>query len=51
LPHFAAAAVLGVALGARLGVRWGRRLGPRQLKLLLAATLTAVSAMMFARLL
>jgi uncharacterized membrane protein YfcA len=48
-PHLAAAAVLGVALGARLGVRWGKRLGRRQLKLLLAATLTTVSAMMFAR--
>jgi uncharacterized membrane protein YfcA len=51
MPYLAAAAVLGVTVGARIGLRWSPHLAPRQLKVLLAATLVAVSALMFARLL
>jgi uncharacterized membrane protein YfcA len=51
IPHFAAAAVLGVAAGARLGLRWGATRPVRHLKLLLAATLVGVSVVMSLRLL
>jgi uncharacterized membrane protein YfcA len=47
--HFAAASVIGVLGGARWGVRAGAARPKRQLKLLLAAMLTAVSLLMFLR--
>jgi uncharacterized protein len=47
--HYAAAAVIGVLGGARWGVGFAAARPKRHLKLLLAAVLTAVSGLMFAR--
>jgi uncharacterized membrane protein YfcA len=49
LPALAAAAVLGVQLGSWGGMRFGQRASAKWLKLLMAAVLLMVSAVMFVR--
>lgn len=49
VPGLAAAAVLGVQLGSWSGMRLGQRASAKWLKLLMAAVLFIVSAVMFAR--
>ena len=49
IPSLAAAAVLGVQLGSWAGLRFGERAQAMWLKLMMAAVLFIVSAMMFAR--
>ena len=49
VPWMAAAAILGVMVGSRAGFRAGTRLKAMWLKLLLAAILLSVSALMFLR--
>lgn len=49
VPALAAAAVLGVELGSWVGLRFGQRASARWLKLLMAAVLFLVSAVMFMR--
>jgi hypothetical protein len=49
VPALAASAVLGVQLGSWGGMRFGQRASPMWLKLLMAAVLFVVSAVMFTR--
>ena len=49
MPALAAAAVLGVQLGSWGGMRFGERASAKWLKMMMAAVLLIVSAMMFAR--
>jgi uncharacterized membrane protein YfcA len=49
VPALAAAAVLGVQLGSWGGIRFGQRASAKWLKLLMAAVLLIVSAVMFVR--
>jgi len=49
VPALAASAVLGVQLGSRAGMRFGQRASAMWLKLLMAAVLFVVSAVMFTR--
>jgi uncharacterized protein len=49
VPVLAAAAVLGVQLGSWAGMRFGQRAPTKWLKLLMAALLVVVSALMFVR--
>jgi uncharacterized membrane protein YfcA len=49
VPALAAAAVLGVQLGSWVGMRFGQRASAKWLKVLMAAVLLIVSAVMFVR--
>jgi hypothetical protein len=49
VPALAAAAILGVQLGSWVGMRFGQRASAKWLKLLMAAVLFIVSAIMFTR--
>ena len=49
MPVLAAAAVLGVQLGSWGGMRFGQRASSKWLKIMMAAVLLIVSALMFTR--